>query len=104
MVSGLVTSPYDQDRIASGDARLIRIASKLFTSSTRPRSPRSARPNPSRGPRDPDNDGSGIRGAKAVSIDSIERSASVVDISPPVSPVPRGFLARGGPASIVVYL
>src|SRR5215208_8158028 len=104
MVSGLVTSPYDQDRIASGDARLMRIASKLLTSSTRPRSPRSARPNPSRGPRESDNDGSDIRGAKAVSIESIERSVSVVDISPPVSPIPRGPRTRGGPASIVVYL
>src|SRR5829696_893765 len=86
MVSGLVTSPYDQDRIASGDARLMRIASKLLTSSTRPRSPRSARPNPSRGPRVPGIDGSESEGASAVSIESIERSVSVVDIFPPVLP------------------
>src|SRR5579884_42289 len=33
MVSGLVTSPYDHPRICSGDARLIRIALKSFTSS-----------------------------------------------------------------------
>src|SRR5215211_5905060 len=103
MVSGLVTSPYDQDRIASGDARLIRIASKLLTSSTRPRSPRSARPNPSRGPRASDNDGSDKRGAKAVSTDNIERSVSVVDISPPVSPIPRARETHVGSAPFVVF-
>src|SRR5215212_11997868 len=103
IVSGLVTSPYDQDRIASGDARLMRIASKLLTSSTRPRSPRSARPNPSRGPRASDNDGSDKRGAKAVSTDNIERSVSVVDISPPVSPIPRARETRVGPAPFVVF-
>src|SRR5215211_2559092 len=90
MVSGLVTSPYDQERIASGEAKLMRIASKLLTSSTRPRSPRSARPNPSRGPRVSGMDGSESEGASAVSIESIERSVSVVDILPPVSPAPRG--------------
>src|SRR6478609_1964488 len=46
MVSGLVTSPYDHPRIDSADARLMRIASKLFTSSTRPRSRRSPRLKP----------------------------------------------------------
>src|SRR5680860_1718242 len=46
MVSGLVTSPYDQLRIASGEASRIRIASKLLTSSTRPLSWRSAREKP----------------------------------------------------------
>jgi hypothetical protein len=33
IVSGLVTSPDDHPLICSGDARLIRIASKLLTSS-----------------------------------------------------------------------
>jgi hypothetical protein len=33
MVSGLVTSPLDQDRIWSGDAKVIRTALKLLTSS-----------------------------------------------------------------------
>src|SRR6266849_3035918 len=32
MVSGLVTSPYDQERICSGEAMLIRIALKSLTS------------------------------------------------------------------------
>src|SRR5215213_585148 len=97
MVSGLVTSPYDQDRIASGDAKLMRIASKLLTSRTRPRSPRSARPNPSPGPRVSGIDGSESEGASAVSIDSIERSVSVVDIFPPVLPTLSGeHLARVG--------
>src|SRR5579883_1352106 len=36
MVSGLVTSPYDHDRICSGDARLIRTALKSLTSSITP--------------------------------------------------------------------
>src|SRR5712671_3376483 len=35
MVSGLVTSPCDQDRILSGDARLIRIASKSLVRAER---------------------------------------------------------------------
>src|SRR3954468_11393532 len=33
MVSGLVTSPFDQSRICSGDASEIRMALKLLTSS-----------------------------------------------------------------------
>src|SRR5437868_7141622 len=36
MVSGFVTSPYDHPRICSGDARLIRIALKSFTSNNVP--------------------------------------------------------------------
>src|SRR5262249_54017756 len=70
--------------MASGEARLIRMASKLLTSSTRPLSPRS-RPRP-RGGRDspnPENDG---RGASAGSMESKERSDSVVDIVPPLWP------------------
>src|SRR5712671_1897963 len=35
MVSGLVTSPCDHDRIFSGEARLIRIASKSLVSAER---------------------------------------------------------------------
>src|SRR6266850_2641204 len=35
MVSGLVTSPCDQDMIFSGEARLIRIASKSLVSAPR---------------------------------------------------------------------
>src|SRR5215207_11156136 len=53
MVSGLVTSPYDQARIDSGDARLMRIASKLLTSRTRFRSCRSLREYPRPAPLPP---------------------------------------------------
>src|SRR5215207_8120598 len=52
MVSGFITSPYDQPRIASGEARLILMASKLLTSNTRPRSLRSLREYPPLGTRD----------------------------------------------------
>src|SRR6188472_1713806 len=83
MVSGFVTSPYDQEWIASGEARLIRIASKLLTSSTRPRSDRSPREYP-RPPPPPPLPPLPLLIPNGRTEDSPETSrTSAVDIAPP---------------------